>query len=160
MKMDRLEGVGIFEGQTDAVEEAVYETGRVILDQGEPVTHVRVLLEGIVLVSRDLPDGSRVTLCTLGPGALFGARPLLDGSAHGARCEAQSRVSCAEIPADAFQALMDGSSPSSVRFQLGVVRALFRDLRAANQRVAELAGAGDGEVELVALDEVFDKLEG
>jgi len=168
MTKPRFAGVGLFADQSDATrnlvlevtEEADHHAGAVILEQGRPVDCVRVIVEGEVLVSRSLPDGSQVSLCTLGPGALFGARSVLDGADHGARCVAVTAVCCAEIPAEAFRELMASSTTPAVRFQQSVVRALFRDLRTANQRVAELAGAGGDEVDLVELDEVFEQLDG
>ena len=164
MNSRRLDGLDVFaDVEPDTLErvsqvlvEAVYGDGNVIVTQEQPPESVFIVLEGDVRVTRTLPTGQSVGLCTLGPGSLFGALSALDGRPRGASCIARGRAVVGEIPKEEFLALMNGDGVISVRFQFAVVRALFRDLRVANQRLAELGGADEEDVGLVAVDDLVE----
>jgi CRP-like cAMP-binding protein len=138
--------------------ERTYPDGATILEQGTRSGGVFALLEGQVRVERRLPDGGTVDLVTVGPGALFGTLASMDGGERAATCVARGSVSCAVLPRMEFQALLEGRTPAALSFQVGVLRDLFKDLRASNRRLAELVALDDQELSLVQVGDVFGSL--
>lgn len=55
-----------------------YQPGGVLLRQGDPGTHVLILLSGRVKALRDEADGSRLLLAVRGPGEILGEMAVLD----------------------------------------------------------------------------------
>lgn len=121
------------------MDERTYPDGARLLQQGERLGGVYIVLEGEVRVSRTLPSGGSVSLATLGRGAALGTLAALDGGPRGASVYARGRVRCAVLPRDAFQQLMDGRNALAIGFQFAVVQGLVRDVRATNRRLVELA---------------------
>ena len=109
-------------------------------------------------VERRLPDGGTVDLVTVGAGALFGALAAMDGGERAASCVAKGGVQVAVLPRLEFQALMEGRTEVALRFQVGVLRDLFKDLRATNLRLAELAALEDQELSLVQVSDLLGSL--
>ncbi len=138
--------------------ERSYPDGAVILEQGLRMGGVFVLLEGLVRVMRLLPDGATVDLVTLGPGALFGVLAALDGGPRAASCVAKGECLVAVMPRLEFMALMEGRTPVAMRFQIGVLRDLYKDLRATNGRLAELVALPDQDLALVQVDDIYGSL--
>jgi len=116
-----------------------FEDGAMVVRQGAPADGIYLVLKGHIRVTRQLPDGSNVGLVTLGPGALFGALAALDGRSRAADCLAWGRVHTCFLSLSDFNALMEGVTPTALRFQVAVLRTLFTDVRSTNQRLAELA---------------------
>lgn len=127
-----------------------------IMRQGQAADGVHLLLRGHVRVTRELPDSGSVDLVTMGPGALFGALAALDGRNRAASCIAWGEVQTGFLSLADFSALMDGRSPTSLRFQVAVLRTLFTDIRSTNQRLAELATLP--EMDMSALGDVITGL--
>jgi CRP/FNR family transcriptional regulator, cyclic AMP receptor protein len=159
MDTQRLDGVPLFSSLDDRARNAVasmmteraYPDGAALLTQGERSGGVFVLLEGSIRVERTLPAGGTVDLVTLGPGALFGTLAVLDGGARAASCLARGPVRCGVLPRTAFMDLMDGRTPVALRFQHAVICDLFKDIRATNRRLVELAALPDSQVPMEAL---------
>ncbi|MFT4977854.1 MAG: CRP/FNR family cyclic AMP-dependent transcriptional regulator [Myxococcota bacterium] len=116
-----------------------FDDSQAIMRQGQPADGIYLLLRGHVRVTRQLPGDSTVGLVTMGPGALFGALAALDGRSRAADCIAWGRVQTGFLSLADFSALMEGDTPSALRFQVAVLRTLFSDIRNTNQRLAELA---------------------
>ena len=128
-----------------------FEDGDLVVEQGSREGGCYIILSGRVRLFRTTPDGSAVDLITLGPGAFFGLLTAIDGlprAASGAACGA---VEVAELSLGAFSELMDGRSPVALRFQVAICQELVKDIRGANQRLAELACLPSQEVSMVAL---------
>ena len=140
------------------MDERAYPDGAAILQQGSRSGGVFALLEGTVRVERSLPDGGSVDLVSLGPGALFGALGAMDGGPRAASCVAKGEVLVAVLPRLEFQALMEGRTDVALRFQIGVLRDLFKDLRASNLRLAELVALEDQELSLVQVSDLLGSL--
>ncbi len=138
---------------TALLDERHFPDGAVLLEQGSRSGGVYVLLSGAVRVQRALPGDRTVDLVTLRAGALFGTLAVLDGGVRAASCVAKGPVHVAVLPRTAFLELMDGTSEIALRFQLAVVRDLFADVRATNQRLVELAALPEPEFELEALSD-------
>lgn len=163
---DRIGGIPAFFGLDTRslsaiaamMHERAYPPGAAILEQGRRMGGVFALLEGHVRVERQLPDGATVDLVTLGPGAMFGVLAALDGGARAASCVARDDVVCAVMPRMEFMEMMEGRSRTSLAFQIGVLRDLYKDLRATNQRLAELVALPEQELALVQVDDMFRSL--
>ena len=135
-----------------------YPDGAIILGQGTRSGGVFALLDGRVRVERRLPDGGSVDLVTLGAGALFGTLAAMDGGERAATCVARGPVTCAVLPRMEFLALIEGRTPVALGFQIGVLRDLFKDLRATNQRLAELVALDDQELSLIQVGDLLRSL--
>lgn len=61
-----------------------YRPGSVLLRQGDPGTHVLILLSGRVKALRDEADGSRLLLAVRGPGEILGELAVLAGTERSA----------------------------------------------------------------------------
>lgn len=159
MDATRLAGVPMFASLGARARDAVasmmtersYPDGAALLVQGERRGGVFVVLEGAIRVERTLPSGGTVDLVTLGPGALFGTLAVLDGGARAASCIARGPVRCGVLPRAAFMDLMDGRTPVALGFQHAVICDLFKDIRATNRRLVELAALPDSQVPLETL---------
>ena len=157
-----LTAIPAFRGLDDRSREAVaavmhrrdYPAGAMILEQGRRMGGVFALLSGAVRVTRALPDGGSVDLVTLGPGALFGALAAIDGGVRAASCIAQEDVTALVLPRMEFTHLMEGRGAVALRFQVGVLSDLFKDLRATNQRLAQLAALPEEEPSVVEVEDL------
>ncbi len=141
---------------TGVMQRKKWADGQRIIQQGTPADGVYFLLRGHVRVERRLPGGRSVGLATMGPGALFGTMAALDGQRRAADCIAWGAVECACLAQPEFRDLVDGRSVLSLRVQTIVLRVLFRDLRATNTRLAELATLPT--LDTAALEDAFTGL--
>lgn len=133
----------------------------VLVAQGSRSGGAYVLLSGEARVVRELPNGSSVDVRTIGPGTLFGLLSCLDGAPRSATVIARGPVRLAELPREAVTELLEGRTTVALRFQVAVCRTLFREMRATNRRLAELAAIPDTEIATVELEPVepLDDLE-
>ena len=77
-------------------EELSLPGGTVLWREGDPGDHVVFLLDGTLEVTHEPPEGERLVLRTMYPGAVVGELAALDGQARSATVRARSaRVSCA-----------------------------------------------------------------
>jgi len=119
--------------------ERTWDDGEVIIEQGAMGGGVYMVLTGEIQVDRLHPGGAVVPMLRVMPGTLFGVLSVLDGGGRGARCTAVGPTTCGVMARHDFLELMEQRTPFALRFQLVVVRTLFKDLRLANRRLAELA---------------------
>jgi len=117
------------------------DSGQILCRQGEAGTRCFLLVGGTVSVYRELPDGSRVFLAPLLPGALFGQVAVFDGLPRTATCEAQGSVRVLEIDGPVFLQAIQGQTRLAVLLQRELSRSLVRQLRMTNQRLSELEDA-------------------
>lgn len=107
----------------------VYHDGTALVREGEPDTHVVVLLTGRVKVSMTDEDGRVVQLATRTAGDVVGELGMLDGSPRSATATAVGEVVGVVLSAASFDVLL--------RLHPGVSRALLRTLshhlRSANR---------------------------
>ncbi len=131
--------------------------GEVVVRQGNHDGGCFLVLGGELRVSRETPDGGSVDLMTLQRGAVFGLVGAIDRNPRAATVVAKGGSRVAELDRDSFAELLDGRSRLAFRFQLGICRELIRDIRAANQRLAQLATLPAQEISLVSLSEALPK---
>ncbi len=116
----------------DIVQRVNFDKGEVVFEQGEPGSHVYLVLEGEVEV---LHDGERVA--TLGQKECFGEMALLDSGPRSASIRTRSNVSLWAIAREDFQDLLD-LHPALAK---GVIRVLTSRLRDATDQQASQANA-------------------
>lgn len=101
-----------------------HEPGVILLQQGDPATHVLVLTAGRVKVVRTSSDGSVLVLAVRGPGEILGDISVLGGSGRSASVIAVDPCETRVIPADRFLALVRslGLESALLRHAMGRIR--------------------------------------
>lgn len=99
--------------------------GHVFCVEGDPVTVVTGVLDGAVKLTREGERGDPQVLRLLGPGDVFGLRPVLAGDTFAAAAIALEPVRTATYPAATVLELLQASPP----FALAVLARLARELR-------------------------------
>lgn len=93
---------GLPERDLRAVESAArlarYRRGACLVRVGEPSTHVAIVLNGFVRLTRCQPDGSVVTAALIRSGDLVGVAALRGAAVHDGHAEALTNVRVVEIP--------------------------------------------------------------
>ena len=84
-------------------EEASLPPGAVLWREGDAGDHVVFLLEGTLEVTHEPPEGERLLLRTMYPGAVVGEMAALDGQARSATVRARGAVRLLRIPAHRFR---------------------------------------------------------
>lgn len=94
-----------------------FHTGDVLLRQGDPPSHVLLLLAGRVKALLTLPDGEAVLLAVRGPGELLGEIAVLGGDDRSATVVAVDPCVTRVLTADRFRALVRslGAEPELLR---------------------------------------------
>ena len=116
-----------------------FPAGARIIRRGDPSDAVYLLLAGQATVSVPSPTRGRHRLAALGPGTTFGELALMDSGSRSADIDADTDVTCFEIPLDRIH-----QNPDLQSLRLHLIEALARDLadrlRRANAEVEALAG--------------------
>ncbi|MEW2357514.1 Crp/Fnr family transcriptional regulator [Spirillospora sp. NPDC029432] len=94
---DQLHGAG---------NEHRFGRGQVVLRQGEPATHVLLLVSGRVKASLTLPDGEILLLAVRGPGELLGGMAVLGGDDRSATVTTIEPCVMRALSAERFRALV------------------------------------------------------
>ena len=104
----REQRVSLIEGlrQTELVQ---YESGALIIREGEPADCLYVLVSGEVQVTRDDDYGSEITVAELGPGAVFGEQGLLLGQPRNANVTALDTVTLMRLDKKTFMDIVAAS---------------------------------------------------
>lgn len=108
-----------------------FETGEVLLRQGDPGSHVLVLTAGYVKVVRLEPDGNTLLLAVRGPGELLGELAVLDGTVRSATTIALRPSLTFVLPKTAFERVID---------RFGLENVLLRHLLARYREGEEIRG--------------------
>jgi diguanylate cyclase (GGDEF)-like protein len=77
--------------------------GTLLWREGDPGDHVVFLLDGTLEVTHEPPEGERLVLRTMYPGAVVGELAALDGQARSATVRARSAARVLRIPAGRFR---------------------------------------------------------
>ncbi len=124
-----------------------FPDGHQFIREGVPPVDWRhaayVILDGKVLVTVDRKGPSDFGVVRLlEPGEVFGIVALVDDGARAATCRAAGPVTVASLTRQAFTMLYQSDMPVAVHFQLALARQLARDLRCANEELAEAMERG------------------
>jgi CRP/FNR family cyclic AMP-dependent transcriptional regulator len=99
-----------------------YESGAVLLRQGDPATHVLALVAGYVKVIRTSQDGSVLVLGVRGAGEILGDMAVLGGDGRSATVIAVDRCQTRIISADRFLMLTRSLSLETQLFRHAMAR--------------------------------------
>lgn len=107
-----LAGLGEAEARelAQAVEQATYAKGKLVVMQGETVDCLHVIAAGKVSVTRREKGKDPVTLATLGPGDVFGEASILEMGVAGATIRAVEDATILRIRQEAFIKAMAGNA--------------------------------------------------
>ncbi|WP_242903329.1 Crp/Fnr family transcriptional regulator [Actinomadura terrae] len=111
-----------------------FGAGEVVLRQGDPPTHVLVLVSGRVKVLLTLPQGEVLLLAVRGPGELLGEIAVLGGDDRSATVVAIDACETRVVAAERFRALV-----RSTRLQDELLRRAVRRFREAEAWRGEIA---------------------
>lgn len=111
-----------------------FRAGDVLLHQGDPPSHVLLLMAGRVKALLTLPDGEVVLLAVRGPGELLGEISVLGGDGRSATVIAVDPCVTRVLPADRFRALLRSSGAEDE-----LLRRAMRRLREGEAWRAETA---------------------
>lgn len=111
-----------------------HEPGAVLLRQGEPATHVLMLVLGRVKVLRISADGDTLVLAVRGPGEILGDISVLGGADRSATVIAVDPCETRDIPADRFLRLV-----RSLDLEADLLRRAMSRIREGEAWRAEIA---------------------
>lgn len=125
--LDYLRKVPIFKGLpprelefiSRSVKERTYESGSVIVKQGDPGVGFFMIVEGKVEVAH---DGHRIR--EMGPGEFFGEMALMEERIRTATVTAKTRVRCLQLVRWDFRAMLKENPELAVRMLEVVVQRL------------------------------------
>ncbi|MDX6742811.1 Crp/Fnr family transcriptional regulator [Actinocorallia sp. A-T 12471] len=83
-----------------------FAAGQTLMHQGDPPTHVALLLSGAVKVVLHLPEGERLLLAVRGPGEILGVMGVLGAAPRSATVVAALPCAVRVLAADRFRALV------------------------------------------------------
>ncbi|WP_214404720.1 Crp/Fnr family transcriptional regulator [Pseudonocardia lacus] len=118
-----------------------FAAGEVLQHEGDPTTHVLVLLHGWVRVSKSTADGRVVLLALRGPGDVLGELAAIDGRPRTATVRSIEPVDVAQLSGQQFVACFR----SDPEIAVATVRSLSARLRDAESARVELATLDVGE---------------
>ncbi|TYB48126.1 Crp/Fnr family transcriptional regulator [Actinomadura chibensis] len=113
--------------------------GEVLLRQGDPASHVLLLMSGRVKALLTLPDGEVLLLAVRGPGELLGEVGVLGGDGRSATVVAIDPCAVRALSADRFRALLRESGAEEE-----LLRRAMRRLREGEEWRAETAALPAG----------------
>ncbi|WP_410586463.1 Crp/Fnr family transcriptional regulator [Amycolatopsis sp. lyj-23] len=113
-----------------------FRAGEVLLLEGEPTTHVLLLLSGCVKVTATTADGGRALLAVRFPGELVGELAGLDGQPRSATVTAVGLVNTRVMTQAVFQAFLKDHPDAGV----AVSRSVAAKLRWATDRRVDFSG--------------------
>ncbi len=109
-----------------------YGPGETLLRRGEQSATVHLILEGLVAVQVDTPQGERRTLVNLGPGQALGEIALVDGGPHSADVVALAPTRTFSLSHTAFWAFCEEHPQHGVQLLRNLAADLAFKLRHAN----------------------------
>jgi CRP/FNR family transcriptional regulator len=120
-------------------EEQRFEPGAELFAENTAASHIFVVLEGSVRLTRGVvPYGDEV-LAVLGVGEVIGELAFLDGEPRSATARVDARTRVLAIPAAALEDLLLMRQDVAVEILWNLVRVLGRRLRKTNERLILLS---------------------
>lgn len=120
-----------------------HSKGERLLRYGDPSRGAYVLARGAVEATVLLPGGEKLTVATLGAGAVFGETALVERGTCTATVTAADSLEGWFIERDEFRALVAQRAAAALRLQHALTQEISRKLRALNARVLEVPAPQD-----------------
>lgn len=121
-----------------SVREKKYDTGAMVLLEGEPCEGLGFVIGGRVKVVKVSADGKEQVLRLLGPGRTFNDVPVFDGGPNPGSVQAVERSIIGTLPKVAVQSLVE----TQPKVALAVIRVLASRLRALTLMIEDLSLRG------------------
>jgi CRP/FNR family transcriptional regulator len=101
--------------------------GACLFQEGDPGSHLYVIMSGQVQISRTRPSGDEVVLALLGPGEVFGELALLkDSAVRSADARALEATSCLTLDRSALNAFLDTHPETLHRLLSALIDSIVR----------------------------------
>lgn len=110
------------------------ESDTLVLHQRDHRGGFFIVLDGMLSVFRQLPDGQDIFLARLSRGHVVGYLHLIDGQPRTANVKAVGDVLLGELSESDFRVLLTSNSALGLRFQQAVARDIVRSIRQVNRR--------------------------
>ncbi len=120
-----------------------YNQGTQICREGDDGDSCFLLLEGVVEISKDLPDGRRVHLAELNSHIIIGQTGLVAGQSRTANVKATTNVELLSLHREPFLWALENQVPWALSFLEVVSVNLVRQIRHAMSRLSDLATSED-----------------
>jgi CRP-like cAMP-binding protein len=124
--------------------EKAYEPGEVVFREGDPGKGLFIIVDGAVVIARDLARGERL-LATLGPGEAFGELALIDDLPRSATARVTVPSRLLILYRSHFEALVEGDRGVALIVARNLLRRLASYVRRATTPPLAGAAAADGE---------------
>jgi CRP/FNR family transcriptional regulator len=121
-----------------SVREKKYDTGAMVLLEGEPCEWLGFVIGGRVKVVKVNADGKEQVLRLLGPGRTFNDVPVFDGGPNPGSVQAVERSIIGTLPKAAVQSLVE----TQPKVAVAVIRVLASRLRALTLMIEDLSLRG------------------
>jgi CRP-like cAMP-binding protein len=118
-----------------AVVKRNFKRGEVILEAGENLGSLVIILSGQVRVMLAEDDGKQAVIATLGPGEVVGEMSILDGAPQSASVIADTSVDALLLSQTAFLHCVQ----TNTHLAIALLQNLVGRLRRANEKIASLA---------------------
>ena len=115
-----------------------YSAGQKIMSEGDPANAFFVLASGTASVSITLGDGRQRRLASIGPGASFGERALVEAGRRSADVHADGPVVAYIFSLDRIQKLAETRPRILLQILSNIVRDLSQRLQQANEEIRNL----------------------
>jgi glutaminase len=125
---------------TSFVRSRRFETGDMIVRQGDPADEVFLLVSGTVSVTLDLPTGERRRLSTVAPGMVFGELTIVDRSPRTADVRADTAVECLVLTAAALDRMQAEYPEITIAILRNLLRNVHRTVARLSREVSALSG--------------------
>lgn len=130
-------------------QERKFKPGDVIFREGEPGDAMWVVLEGRVMISKDIPGAGEEALAFLERGDYFGEMALIDNQPRSADAKAhEGGAVCLAIPRDVVEGLLDIHRLSSLRLLRILCALVAKRLREVDDKIVgwHILAAGGADV--------------
>ena len=114
-----------------------HDDGHTFIREGEIGDKVYLLIEGTVIVTKDI-NGDEQVLELLHAGNFFGLLALIDNSPRNATCYSDGEVVVASLDTTAYHELTDDYARISLAFQRALGSQIASDFRQVNERIHEM----------------------
>ena len=123
-----------YRGLSYLVDRRTLENGEVLLRQGEAHGGFYFVLDGMLSVFRELPDGQDIFLARLEKGQVAGYLSLIDNKPRTATIRSVGSTRVGLISETDFHLLFSSNTTLGLRFQQAIARDIVRSLRLVNRR--------------------------
>lgn len=164
---DAIGAIPLFAGLTPAEREEItrvselrtFPPGETVLQQGNQVQRLWLVLAGECVVTRKLTNGAEpLILATLGQGANFGEMSFFSPAPHSASVVAKAQLELMTLDRQNFDQLAQEQSSAAFKLAINIVTSVAERLRRMDDWVAELTTQGGASTRVSELARFKEKV--